>query len=245
MMFPAIHGVAGAAGGAPYAAKAADFDGTNDYLTKSGALTGAAASKLFSGSLWFKRSVASTNQTIWGAVSTADVIRFNASNDFAIQVEAAGGGPGLGIAAFGQSDTTAWHNAVWSVDMADTGKRHLYIDGVSALDDISDYEDTTLDFTDASNTIGARNDATRKLDACIADLWLAPAQYIDLSVAANRLKFYNAGSPVDLGSDGSTPTGVAPLMFFSGPVATWHTNKGSGGGFTENGALTACASDPT
>src|SRR3546814_7073174 len=45
-------------------------------------------------------------------------------------------------------------------------------------------------------------------------------------------------------ADGSTPTGSAPLVFLSGATASWHTNKGTGGGFTENGALTDAATDP-
>src|SRR3546814_17811034 len=79
-----------------------------------------------------------------------------------------------------------------------------------------------------------------------ADLWLDPGTYIDLSVTANRRKFVGSGAAtsVDLGADGSTPTGTAPLVFLSGATADWHTNKGAGGGFTENGALTDAATDP-
>ena len=38
-----------------------------------------------------------------------------------------------------------------------------------------------------------------------------------------------------MGSDGSTPLSGQPLVYLGGVTATWHTNKGSGGGFTENG----------
>lgn len=40
------------------------------------------------------------------------------------------------------------------------------------------------------------------------------------------------------GDDGSLLTGSKPDVFLSGDVDTWHTNIGSAGGFTENGALT-------
>lgn len=43
---------------------------------------------------------------------------------------------------------------------------------------------------------------------------------------------------------GGNPTGTDPLVFFSGATASWHTNQGSGGGFTENGALTDAATNP-
>ena len=72
------------------------------------------------------------------------------------------------------------------------------------------------------------------------------AEYLDISVENNRRKFIDAdGFPVDLGSDGSTPTGIAAIMFFSGATVSWHTNDGSGGGFTENGALTDAATSPS
>src|SRR6185295_18112501 len=44
-------------------------------------------------------------------------------------------------------------------------------------------------------------------------------------------------SPVSLGSNGSTPTGSAPLVFMSGDISAWFTNKGTGGGFTLSGTL--------
>jgi len=71
-------------------------------------------------------------------------------------------------------------------------------------------------------------------------------EFVDLSIEANRRKFIDAiGKPVDLGVDGSTPTGTAPLIFLSGTTIDWHTNKGSGGGFTEVGALTTATTSPS
>ena len=64
--------------------------------------------------------------------------------------------------------------------------------------------------------------------------------YIDLSVVANREKFILDGAPVDPGSDGATAVGASPLIYLNqNTLSTWHTNAGTGGGFTENGALTA------
>ena len=40
------------------------------------------------------------------------------------------------------------------------------------------------------------------------------------------------------------PTGKSPDICLTGPTEDWHTNKGTGGGFTENGALTDAASQP-
>ncbi|CAG1006024.1 hypothetical protein RHIZO_03226 [Rhizobiaceae bacterium] len=71
----------------------------------------------------------------------------------------------------------------------------------------------------------------------VADFWFDNV-YLDLDVEANRRKFRSAsGRPVNLGVDGSTPTGSQPLIFFSGDRTTWATNKGRGGAFTLTGSL--------
>ena len=78
----------------------------------------------------------------------------------------------------------------------------------------------------------------------MADLMMWPGTYLDFSVEANRRLFISAaGKPVD------PAVAVAalgtPIVRFSGPTASWHTNKGSGGGFTENGALTDASTSPS
>ena len=50
----------------------------------------------------------------------------------------------------------------------------------------------------------------------IAELWYAPNQFIDFDIESNRRLFLNAdGTPVDLGADGSTPTGSKPITYLS------------------------------
>ena len=50
----------------------------------------------------------------------------------------------------------------------------------------------------------------------IAELYYAPNQFIDFDIEANRRLFLNAdGTPVDLGADGSTPTGSKPITYLS------------------------------
>jgi hypothetical protein len=86
---------------------------------------------------------------------------------------------------------------------------------------------------------GRGSDGNALISADMADLWYAPGVYIDFSVEMNRRKFISAaGKPVDLGSSGQRPTGSAPLVLLSGATEGWHINKGTGGGFIENGALT-------
>lgn len=84
----------------------------------------------------------------------------------------------------------------------------------------------------------------------LADFWLAPGQFIDFSIEANRRKFISAeGKPVDLGADGSTPTGTAPAIFFrrdpSAAASTFANNLGTGGAFAITGTLTNADTSPS
>ena len=83
----------------------------------------------------------------------------------------------------------------------------------------------------------------------IAEVWIDNT-YIDFSVEANRRKFYSStGKPVDLGADGSTPTGSQPNTYLSvrpGDVAAdFCTNRGTGGNFTQSGTLTLASTSPS
>lgn len=74
-------------------------------------------------------------------------------------------------------------------------------------------------------------------DPAYSDGWIAAYYFnvgakIDFSSPTNVAKFYNAGSPVDLGADGSTPTGSAPTAYYSARtgdnVAAFLNNRGTG-----------------
>lgn len=88
------------------------------------------------------------------------------------------------------------------------------------------------------------------LTGYLADYWIGAGQLIDFSVMANRRKFISAsGKPVNLGADGSIPTGTAPAVFLrrapSGAAATFANNLGTGGDFTITGSLTNSPSSPS
>ena len=236
-----------AAAAVPITVPAVAFDGTNDYLTRGAGLTGAADSKTMTGSIW----------ALSGADGVVDAIIFSTGNAFALlrqstnrAVIEAENAAGTGILDIGSSTNSmqvadGWIHILFSVDLADATKRHLYINGVSDLAVVT-YTDDTIDFTVADWAIGATTAPANILTGDLAQLWFAPGQYIDLSYPPNRRKFRSlAGKPVDLGADGSLPTGVAPLIYFNNAVASWQTNLGTGGGFTENGALGTAWTSPS
>jgi hypothetical protein len=230
------------------------FDGSNDYLTRGADLSGNANSKLVTGAFWFRANSATIggNQNIF--FSGADLLGTygfslyrSGSEEIGVTGRDASGNSDLVVLSSAYADTS-WHHCMFSFDMSDTGKRHLYIDDSSDLN-VTTYTNDTLDFTQSEHYVGAANAFGSPFGLFagdLADFWLDFGTYIDLSVASNRRKFVgaSAASSVDLGSDGSNPTGAAPIVFLSGAVGSWHTNDGDGGGFTENGALSAASADP-
>jgi len=84
-----------------------------------------------------------------------------------------------------------------------------------------------------------------KVDGDYSEVYFS-SEFIDLSVPANLEKFIKDGKPVDLGGDGSSPTGTSPLMYFSGNSAAWNSgvNKGTGGNFTMTGSVTDSTNEP-
>ena len=226
-----------------YVPNAVAFDGTNDGIEYTGG--GYADSKLWTGSFWVRRNAVGVQHTIIDTDGNDIDVQFEADNSLRIKATNTSGSTALLVSGNAIADTD-WHHVMFSFDMSDTAKRHIYIDDVSALNTITTYNDEVLDFTNPETEIGATTGGTLRHNGALADVWIDFGTYIDLSVAANRRKFINAsGNPVNHGTDGSGPTGTAPEIFLSGDTATWHTNDGSGGGFTENGALSDALSAPS
>lgn len=223
---------------------AATFDGTATWLKRNGGLTGAADSKLWTFSVWLNLADALVGGVVCSAVDGVpnqrtgltlvpgnDRFNFRGYNSAGTLIQS------LSTSPLPQG---RWVHVMGSVDLSSTSKRHLYVDDVSDLFVIDTYTNDTLDFTMTDWGVGAfPTTGNSKLACSMADLWFAPGVYLDLSIEANRRKFITAArNPVALGAAGATPTGSSPLIFLSGAIASWHTNKGSGGGFTLTGAVT-------
>jgi hypothetical protein len=79
------------------------------------------------------------------------------------------------------------------------------------------------------------------LDGQISNLYVNIQERLDLTIQANREKFYSAtGGNTDLGSDGSAPTGSQPIIF--APDGDLRVNAGYGPNLTKiSGTITAVA----
>jgi hypothetical protein len=235
-----------AAGGAGFTVNAVDFDGTNDFLTRGAGLTGAADALTGIFSAWVRLDGGDgAARVIFTSAAAGVVITVNTGNkflftftdvntdDFSFQT----------VNAYTAGATWRHVLASWNITGA---VQQLYITDASdkaagALDAID-----VIDYTQTDWAVGGTTAGGSKFNGCMAELYFAPGQFLDFSVEANRRKFISAaGKPVDLGADGSTPTGTAPLVYLNGDETTFGTNAGTGGNFTITGTLTAASTSPS
>ena len=253
-----ILGYSRGGGGAPFLVDAADFDGAGgDFaLNAAGGFTGAAASQKFTLVFWLN----------WDAFTEASpngILVLN-SNDQGLVVSAitgpkirvVGAAPGtiLDIESTNAFSAGAWTCFLISVDLSDTAKRHLYHGDTSNLTVTTYLTSDNIAFHHASghDLVGALDDVgTGELDSGVAELWFEDGVYTDFSLQANRRKWYGTnGKPANVGTDGSTPTGTSPLVYFhldDGETANnFLVNAGTGGNLTlQGGTLTTRASSPS
>ena len=220
-----------------YVPNSVNFDGTNDTLQRGADLTGNADTKNAIISFWIRRNGgAGSKQTILNNLN--GLLETYIGTDNKIHLEATGGG-----SKRCDINTTAtilvdgsWHHVMMSFNGT---SQHVYVDGVSSKTSTTNV-DATIDWTMDNWYMGASQTPSYYLNADVADL-IFDNTYLDLSQSSNRALFINTdGDPVDPGSDGSTAiVAGSPLIVFNKALASWHTNAGTGEGFTEVGALTA------
>jgi hypothetical protein len=229
-----------------YVANAVEFDGINDDLSRASDFLGNADSKLGTLVCWFKGHVDVDDQNRGLLSSDAGRVHLRWLSDGKLRLRAtnAAGTDVIVLESSAYTSAAGWTSLLVSFDLSDSAKRHLYINDTSDLSVVTFVNDT-IDYTRNSWLIGI-DTAGNRFMGCLSEFWFAPGIYIDFSIAANRRKFIDAaGKPVFLGADGSLPTGTAPILYLNGDSTDFQTNRGTGGDFTVNGALTDCADSPS
>lgn len=224
----------------------AHFDGINDSLTRDGALTGAVDSKQGIFFCKFRRGDINANQILllWTEAGNQSLFQLTNTNNLQIF----GRNP-IGTIVLNRTTSgalfadTDFHTLIVNFDMA-VGMT-VYVDDV-------DRSPTGGTFTDDVINLGGVDDVRISRDAGsgtkftgdIEVLGFLEGFTLDLSVEANRRKIFDASnnslSLEAYGTDGSNITGGTALrIFLYNDHLDFQTNRGSGGGFTENGELTA------
>jgi len=135
----------------------------------------------------------------------------------------------------------AWHTVLFTDDLSVTNKskRELWINGTkinSWTENVN--SDLNIPFSSFDRFRVSNSSFSAGIQGSIGFLAF-DTTYLDFSQEANRLKFFDAfGYPVDLGEDGSTPTGSQPLIYINNDFHLG-TNLGSGGDFTPTNTPTA------
>lgn len=238
---------------------AVNFDGTNDYMTRGANLTGIADSSTGILSAWVNLNAAPAGglNVFTNDLFTASLgIDLNNDDKVYIDIAESTFTDYLGLISTGTvTSTDGWVHilASWNVNFT-SGSRvaHLYINDADNLAINTDTGGAFSASLAASSNwfVGTDPSTTTLSDFDAAELYYAPGQFLDFSVVANRRKFIDAtGKPVDLGSDGSTPTGSVPAVYLhiddGEAAANFATNAGSGGDFTVTGALTTAGTSPS
>ena len=237
---------------------AATFDG-GDQLERSAPGVFSADGKEFAFSFWFNLAD-EDDQThvIFSSISSS-------SNKFLLQRSASGGAQDNNLAVVGRntrntlilyietllnsngqfdssSRSTGWNHFLMSGNLA-TSTFHMYANGVNVFDTGATFVvNSNIDFTGLFHVGRIGGDSTAFYGE-MAEFWMDDS-FIDFSSSTNREKFYSSGgAAVDLGSDGSTPTGSAPLVYLhldSGETGNnFASNAGTGGDLSVTaGALT-------
>lgn len=232
-----------------YTPAAVYFDGTNDYLLRGADLTGLADGKTVTGSLWLRRTTLGVAQKLYAnTVATGPGFQLQLTSGGAVELQARNAADTEILRVNVQTTLITdsnWHHILFSIDTANSAGNKIYIDGVDQTLSYNTNINDTIDFTRANHAVGSLVTGSQKFPGDIADFWLDFNTFIDLSSAANRARFRSAtGTPMYLGEDGSLPTGSTPDIFLSGDEPTWHVNRGTGGGFTETGALAVSSIHP-
>lgn len=244
----------GAPAAASYVVDAADFVSSGDRMTASTNF-GAADSKLISFAFMVRipTSVAGLQQIASAKTGGGtQILNMNIQDGFfTLEHRDATGNATLVLTTSGSAlAPDVWHTIQGSANVTPSAVATLYIDNVDVTSlDVAN--NLNMGFNAVANYyIGATSTPTNSLNACLAEFWWGPGQYIDFSSATERRKFSTeAGRPVNLGATGSTPTGTAPRILChlddAEAVANFATNRTGNGNFTISGTLTTCATSPS
>jgi hypothetical protein len=239
--------LAGAARG--FIANGVTFDAST-YLTRGAGFTGAADGKQFTFSAWVQTDGTEILYLLNAETGGFFGIRCVLRNVAITTLNTSAAQNLVAVTTGNPLNTSGWNHIAISVDMASTSRRWIYINGVAATVTWSVYGNSNTDMTRTNWQVNASDSSGGGAQAFnLAEEWFTPT-YIDLSVPSNLAKFISvSGKPVNLGVNGDLPTGSTPLLYLSrqnsGDVNTFVTNRGSGGGMTINGTLTASTTNPS
>lgn len=234
-----VQAAAGVGGGAGDLAAAIDFDGTNDYLSRSSDMTGNVNSKTFTFSCWIYPGSGAGSDVIYASSTSY----FDHNNSEGVDVVLRNTSNGTVLLASLPSNSVpvdTFSHFLISVDLSNTSNRYVYVNDVNITSGVawSTYTNQEIDWTDTPHQIGAEGGGN-KLIGRLSNVFL-DYTYRDLSVTNNRRLFITEdGKPAD-GQASLNPIMYMPL---DDPEDIGY-NAGTGGDFTVNGVMARSGRGP-
>lgn len=222
---------------------------TGDWLSRDSTF-GSGSGKVFTLSCWYKRDVASTLDTLIMANKSDGNfrIRVQLRADNLLRMAAWNSANANILEAVGSvdvSDTTNWHHVFIGIDLANSSNRHLTFDAtVDASVTWTTYSNDNFDWTSADRWgIAAENVAgANNLVGGMSEIWFDQTYLPTTDVT--KFRQASTGGTLDLGDNGTRPTGTQPLLYFRTASPGAETNSGSGGAWVERGVVDAYGSSP-
>lgn len=227
---------------------ATHFDAATDSYTKATNLLGLADGKTGTVSFWARLDGGdATTMTLFvptGGGNERLTVRRDSGNKW--DVRGSNSTPTLILelrSTTSYTTSVTWRHVMSSWDMGNA-LSNMYVDGASNIN-VSTFTNDTIAYNPSSlgAAIGGRTNGTNLFNGCISGLWF-DTTYVDLSVAANRLKFRTAeGKPAYLGVRGEKPTGSQPAFYSRSGSGL--DQRGSGGQMAVvAGSPTVCSTTP-
>jgi len=219
-------------------ADAIDFDGTNDYLSRSSDLVGNADGKTFTFSCWvWSENITPSGDIYW-------------SNNTSFAVYRQGDGT-IGIAAKNSAGTTifgavipairqfTFFNILVSVDLSNTSNRYVFVNDSAQSVTWNVYTNDNIDFTRPDHKV-CDGSAYGKFKSRLSHVYL-DYTYRDLSVEANRRLFITADRKPAANQSALNPILYLPLNDPTQPGK----NLGTGGDFSLTGVVARSGRGPS
>jgi hypothetical protein len=200
-------------------------------------------------SVWVNFTAFQTDNMIFGTTAgNIFFLRYNHTNNRAqCTIANSANTANINILTTVTLTTGTWNNIVCSWN-ASSSVGTMYINGSGpGSPTFSGGSFVTAFSTDTPYILGyaPSNEAGAYTNGCVSEFYFAPGQFLDFTSPTNIALFYNSGNPVNLGSNGQTPTGTAPALYWHGQYNNLSNLGTLGGSFTAAGnALTNCSSAP-
>ena len=231
----------------------------SSYLTRSSTLAGVADGKKGIFNAWVRSAPGAVSYMLLSSINSAGLAVWNIrASDTLVSVAHTQSGAALGALSLTTSNNLTLTNSKWNHILAawdlEQGKAQLYVNDEKPPLATETKVNTTLTYTPPLWGIGHDADpalSTFIYRGTVADLYFNTAEYLDIDYTLNRRKFVSStGRPVDLGANGSTPTGSAPAIYLRLAAGATNANSfgrnlGTGGDFTVSGSLGVSSLSPS